>query len=355
MEKTVASKLNPELLESIHDSTLAFYLGDAESEFFALGRVETLEPGTLIEDTGTDVLYVVLDGRIASKRDWYGPGNHLTTNGQVLQVLDHPVVLWSLDLTSAAWTAPENLELRRKSAKALLAADAAEVKATPTADLPTPESLCDYEHPEIRRVAARLRRTTPAGTAEAILQYIAQFPYRFGAWQERASDTLARGSGMCTTKSNLQVALMRASGLEAGFAEAPVSTKVLGKLMPTAWLKMQREEVRHYFAAVKLNGVWHACDSSYDEGACEIYRLSFPWLAHRILPTFGEGRPYCLALELQEVDLFGIEVVDNLHTEMTKKSRFKPRHFEALNVRLDRVRAEFLKDRAARATAEVNA
>ena len=164
------------------------------------------------------------------------------------------------------------------------------------------------------------------------------FPYRFGAWQERASDTLARGVGMCTTKTNLQVALLRAAGLEAGFVEIPMSTKVLGKLMPTGWLALQRPTVKHYFAAVNLAGVWHGCDSSYDYASYRIFLEMFPWMAPREEPVLTEGHPYIPALEIQHKDLFDIQVVPAIADEMGKRSRFLPRHFEALNTRVDRAR-----------------
>jgi hypothetical protein len=163
-------------------------------------------------------------------------------------------------------------------------------------------------------------------------------PYRFGPWQERASDTLRRGVGMCTTKANLQVALMRAAGLEAGFVESPMPTSVLGKLMPDGWLALQRPVVKHYFAAVKLGGRWHATDASYDDASYGIYVLSFPHTASLRYPTLAEGQPYAPAFLAKYADPWDIAVVPDLNEEMGKQSRFKPRHFEALNTRLDRAR-----------------
>src|SRR3990167_7588312 len=68
--------------------------------------------------------------------------------------------------------------------------------------LPDPKTLCDHGHPTIRQLAQSLECTTPADTAEAIFRYVQSMPFRFGLWQELASDTLARGSGLCTTKAN---------------------------------------------------------------------------------------------------------------------------------------------------------
>jgi hypothetical protein len=352
MKTSSAKKHNQELLELFHDSTLGLYLDDTANGVFAMGRIQVLGAGATLKDEGTLPLHVVLDGRLAGDRDWFGPGNHFETKGQELKAMDLPARVWTLDLGGADWTDAANRPLRLAMTHALVAADAAEAAAAPPAILPDPETLCDVDHPDIRRRAARLRRATPASTAEAILRFVHQMPYRFGAWQERASDTLARGVGMCTTKTNLQVALMRASGLEAGFVEIPMSTSVLGKLMPTGWLALQRPTVKHYFAAVKLNGVWHGADSSYDYASYRIFLEMFPWMAHREEPVLTEGHPYIPALEIQHADLFDIEVVDSIADEMGKRSRFLTRHFEALNTRVDRARGAHLEwGKAARVSA----
>lgn len=343
MTTELAQKLNPELLELFRDSTLGLYLDGHEDAIFALGTVNFLAPGGALDSHGILPLHVVLDGRLTAPDGWYGPGNHFEANGQPMTAIDLPARVWTIDLRSQALVAPENRMLKRRLTQALLAADAAEAFATPPENLPDPETLCDVDHPEIRRRAARLRRASPASTAEAILQFVQPFPYRFGAWQERASDTLARGVGMCTTKSNLQVALLRASGLEAGFVELPMPTAVLGKLMPSGWVALQRPVVKHYYAAVKLGGVWHGCDSSYDSASSRIYLESYPWMAHRENPVLSEGAPYIPALEYQNKDLFDIEVFPSLATEMGKKSRFLTRHFESLNTRVDRLRGTHLQ------------
>lgn len=337
MPTLVAEQFNPELLDLFRDSTLGLYLDGSEAEIFGLGRVRHLAPGARLALDGASPLQVVLDGRLAGDRDWYGPGNHFGAEAPDLQAVDLPARIWSIDTSRVAQSQ------RRVIAKAVLAAAAAERDATPPDLLPDPETLCDVEHPAIRRQAARLRRASPASTAEAVLKFVHGFPYRFGAWQERASDTLNRGVGMCTTKTNLQVALLRAAGLEAGFVEIPMSTKVLGKLMPSGWLALQRPTVRHYFAAVKLGGRWHGCDSSYDYASYRIFLEMFPWMAHREEPVLTEGHPYIPSMEIQHLDLFDIKVVPAIVEEMGKKSRFLPRHFEALNTRVDRARGAHLK------------
>lgn len=361
MKTHSADLINPDLLNEFLDSTLGLYLDENAASVFSLGRVRHLAPGQALADPGPFSLHIILAGRLAGPRNWYGPGNHFSGGSDDLQAVDLPARIWSLDMKGATWADAANRPLRRAMTHALIAADAAEAAATPPAVLPDPETLCDIDHPEIRRRAARLRRATQASTAEAILKFVQPMPYRFGTWQEHASDTLARGTGMCTTKANLQVALMRASGLEAGFVEIPMPTSTLGKLMPSSWLSLMRPVVRHYFAAVKLGGRWHAADSSYDDEAMRVYLETIPYVAH-LLPSFlGEGRPYSPALESEYKDPFDITVVPHLNEEMGKRSRFLPRHFEALNVRLDKVRgtqrywARIAREQAARETSEARA
>jgi len=338
----VAALVNPELPGLFVDSVLGLYLDDLASEVYGFGAVAHLPPGAGLAPAGARVLTVVLDGRLAGRGGWFGPGNHFFGDPPGLMATDVAARIWRVNLAAAEWQAAGNRPVARALERALQAAGAAEAAATPPAVLPDPATLCDHTHPEIRRRAARLRRATPASTAEAVLKFVQPMPYRFGPWQERASDTLERGVGMCTTKANLQVALMRAAGLEAGFVESPMPVAVLGKLMPDGWLALQRPVVKHYFAAVRLGGRWHAADASYDDASYGIYLQSFPHTAPLRIPSMAEGRPYAPAFLAKHADPWQIEVRDELAEEMGKKSRFHPRHFEALNTRLDRARGQHL-------------
>jgi len=365
MKTYSADMINPDLLNEFEDSTLGLYLDENAAGVFPLGRVRYLAPGQALADPDPFALHIILAGRLAGSRSWYGPGNHISgtdiSDGDDFQAVDLPARIWTLNMRSATWADPVNRPLRRAMTHALIAADAAEAAATPPLVLPDPETLCDVDHPEIRRRAARLRRATQASTAEAIMKFVQPMPYRFGTWQEHASDTLARGTGMCTTKANLQVALMRASGLEAGFVEYPMPISTLGRLMPTSWLSLMRPVVRHYFAAVMLGGRWHAADGSYDDDAYGIYQETMPQVAPLRQPYLAEGRPYGPAILAEGRDMYDFTVVPHLNEEMGKRSRFLPVHFEALNTRLDRARGtqrywtRIAMEQATRETSEARA
>ncbi|EWS57301.1 hypothetical protein Y695_04861 [Hydrogenophaga sp. T4] len=64
-----------------------------------------------------------------------------------------------------------------------------------------------------------------------------------------------------------------------------------------------------------------------------------------------EGRPVHPVAVINGTDPFEIRVLPDLGAEMGKKSRFLPRHFEAMNTRLDRARFNHpVKVRAASTT-----
>lgn len=318
------------------DSLLGLYLGNAAQAVFARGNVRVVTEGQALPAQAPQTLCILLQGVLTHDQGWLSPGCHFSKIAHPLHVKGPQALIWMLDMADADWLKPANAQLRAALDGALQSCGRAIAGATPPNDLPDPETLCDVNHPAIRRRAARLLRTTEEATAQAVFAFVQAMPYRFGNWQERASDTLARGSGMCTTKANLQVALMRACGLEAGFAEVPMEMSVLGKLMPDAWLPMMRPTVRHYFGAVKLGGRWHAADSSYNDDSMRIYLEQIPGFDYLLPARIGTGTPYSPAHSHDGLDMFDIAVVPHLNDEMSKKSRFSPMQFEALNTRLDR-------------------
>lgn len=322
--------------EGFDDSVLALYLGPHADRVRAYGRIGEFAKATEIPSGGASCLHVVLAGVLEDDGGWFGPGNHFGGEGHRLRVSSDSALLWTLDCRHPAWRGTAAAPLRTALAVALEAASRALQAATPPQTLPAPGSLCDVDHPRILHCARRLRRSNEADTASAIYHFVQRMPYRFGTWQERASDTMARGVGMCTTKANLQVALLRAAGLEAGFVETPLPLTVLGRLMPATWLGVMRPTVRHYFCAVRLAGRWHAADASYNDDSLAVYVANFPHLAECRHGRFGEGRPFSPAAVYAGRDPFDIEVLDNLDEQMGKTSRFSVRHFEALNTRLDR-------------------
>lgn len=324
------------LLEAFGDSRLGLHLGSDAFKVFRFGSWQRLTTDDLLSPRGPGAVHVLLSGRLAGASNaWLGPGNHFAEASEPLQALNPDTWVWTLEPGQAAWRAESNLALRRAWARALAAAQTDEAAAGPPAELPDATLLCDIEHPAIQQLAQRLRRDTPAATAEAVFFAVQRMPYRFGLWQETASRTLARGSGMCTTKANLQVALLRALGLKAGFVEVKLEIGLLGVLMPEAWRALMRSHIKHYFAAVELGGQWHPADASFCDASFMLFSDAMDNLSEIVPPRFCEGRPYHPVSHVQGTDPFAIDVLPHLHAEMGKSSRFLPKHFEAMNTQLD--------------------
>jgi len=80
--------------------------------------------------------------------------------------------------------------------------------------------VCDSSHPDIIALSRRLipHGCSAARAAAAVRSWVrAHVTYTLRDKSERASETLAALEGMCTNKANLQVALLRAAGIPAGY------------------------------------------------------------------------------------------------------------------------------------------
>ncbi|MCH8530149.1 MAG: transglutaminase family protein [Saccharospirillum sp.] len=345
-----APALSSEQLALFRDTTLGFYLDDKADAIFYLGQMSELAADAQLKNPSPYCLYAVLQGRLGHAEGWYGPGNHFMAaqfeRKTPLTALGDTVILWQLDLSSDAWQAPVAMRLRRAMTLATLACDAAHksVEPLPDAQLPNKAELCDYQHPAVQKCALKLKGETDADTARNIFYFVQAFPYRFGTWQETASTTLAKGVGMCTTKANLQVALCRANNIEAGFVEAPLALSVLGIIMPPSWRMLMRSSFKHYYAAIKINGLWHSADATFNTAVCDAFVQANPEFAQLHPVTFAEGKPFSPSSMMNQTDPFlkDDEVLTNLEEEMSKKSRFAVQHFEALNTSLDRIQSVYM-------------
>lgn len=310
------------------ESVLGLYLTPRAHEVFPLGSLHILLPEARLH-LSAGSLAVVLRGQLLGAEGWWGPGNHLLDRASELRAGAQGARIWVL----AAGSQPVQAQVLN----ALLAAEAAEMASALQWRLPLHADPCNHLHPLVQRSARRLRRETPEQTAQAIFGFVRAMPYRFGGWQERASDTLVRGVGMCTSKANLQVALMRALGLQAGFVEIVMPMGVLRLLMPERWGSLMRSQVRHYCAAVQLQDRWHVADASFTDEALGMFAQADPSLRPYTLARLAQGTPYHPVALILQRDPFETEVFPDLSPVMQKQSRYQPHHFEALNTRLDQV------------------
>ena len=130
-----------------------------------------------------------------------------------------------------------------------------------------PTQLCDFDrHPEIRAKASEL--TAGCHDSDEMFQHIFSFikelPYGLEDWDVPASETLAKGWGMCSGKTNLLAALLRSVGI-------PVRYRVFRiKAEARLWQWITEDE--------ELARLMDGAGTEQDHIDCEV------WL--------GEWRPY---------------------------------------------------------------
>jgi transglutaminase-like putative cysteine protease len=137
-----------------------------------------------------------------------------------------------------------------------------------------PTALCDFDAaPEIKTVALEVVAEysfTYQKTA-CIRDFIKSLPYRYDDWDVKASDTLKRGWGMCSGRTNLLVAMLRSLNIPARYC----ILKCQAELELFQWLidqdaELERilgepyAEVYHINAEVFLDNRWQAVDPLRD-------------------------------------------------------------------------------------------
>jgi transglutaminase-like putative cysteine protease len=133
-----------------------------------------------------------------------------------------------------------------------------------------PTELCDFErHPEIRAKALELTRGCRSREEmfQSIFAFVRELPYGLEDWDVTAFETLAKGWGMCSGKTNLLVALLRSVGIPARYRIFRI--KAEGRLWQ--WI-IEDEELAQRLGAASAEqdhvdcevwiGEWRACDPS---------------------------------------------------------------------------------------------
>ena len=135
-----------------------------------------------------------------------------------------------------------------------------------------PSELCDFDRsPEIGARARELTADCRSGEEmfRRVFAFVKELPYGLEDWDVAASETLAKGWGMCSGKTNLLVAMLRSLGIparyrvfrirtEAGLWEWVTRDRKLARLMGAA-----PPEQDHVDCEVWLDG-WRQCDPSRD-------------------------------------------------------------------------------------------
>ncbi|MDQ7052776.1 MAG: cyclic nucleotide-binding domain-containing protein [candidate division KSB1 bacterium] len=197
------------------------------------------------------------------------------------------------------------------------------------------ENHCDTGHPSVQQMASMLDTGDPWDTAIMIWRFIQTMPYRFGYWDMKASDVLRMGYGMCTTKANLHVALLRAVGIESGFAELKVPSDFVATLLPRGYRNRVGTYIKHYFAVAKLNGKWYPCDASFSKESLGVMAREIPEVADCLNRTMKRGEPFNMVGEYIGLSPFDFKLLPDLQPILFKKPFYGKHNLDAMNILLD--------------------
>lgn len=200
------------------------------------------------------------------------------------------------------------------------------------------EQHCDHDHPVIQHMAEFLVGMDSWETAQNIWDYVYHLPYRFGFWNLLASQVLQMGYGMCTTKTNLQVALLRACEIEAAFGEIDFPSERMKPLLPQGYhhLLAIEQNVKHYFAVMKIGGEWFPCDATYPK---QVWGLLAPGQPEAV---FEAGTPHNPSNTLIGKPADAYKRYDDLKHVLKKRPFYDADNVEAMNIMLDKVQGPFL-------------
>jgi CRP-like cAMP-binding protein len=200
------------------------------------------------------------------------------------------------------------------------------------------ENHCDHQHPVIQHIAESLIGMDAWETAYNISEFIRFIPYRIGSSNVKASRTLQLGYGMCTTKTNLQVALMRACELEAAFGEIEFPSEYLKPIIPEGYhhIMVLEQKLKHIFAVVKIGENWYPCDATYPPQVWKVLDKE------REQTGFELGSPFNPFCEMMGRPVDDFKRYDDLRHVMGKRPFYDADNVEAMNIILDKVQGPFL-------------
>lgn len=136
-----------------------------------------------------------------------------------------------------------------------------------------PTLLCDFDREvAIHNKALELTKDTPdkEEKVKQIFSFVREFPYSLEDWDVKASETLRRGWGMCSGKSNLMVAMLRSMGIPSRYRVLRIKSEgnlwrwvTSNNSQAASLMGKSPPEQDHVQVEVYLNG-WEMLDPSRD-------------------------------------------------------------------------------------------
>ncbi len=128
--------------------------------------------------------------------------------------------------------------------------------------------LCDWNKPEILELASDICQNAEneREKALAIFEFVRD-EIRFGINDSKtsASKTLRLQTGECVTKTNLQIALLRAAKIPARFHAVRCKSEALRGIVPEWLSKRMPAVVSHFWCECNLSGKWISCEAMLDQ------------------------------------------------------------------------------------------
>lgn len=140
-----------------------------------------------------------------------------------------------------------------------------------------PFDFCDENSNVIRMAARNIASGCSSDEGEvarrAFYWVRDSIKYSLGLSADKASETLMKGSGSCTNKANLLVALLRQLGVASGFRVMQVRGNLyFGDLCTPNFAPIISKASLHVYAAAWIGGVWVALDPTDDIELCNATR-----------------------------------------------------------------------------------
>jgi transglutaminase-like putative cysteine protease len=193
-----------------------------------------------------------------------------------------------------------------------------------------PTKLCDFDVvPEIKNIAL----TLTAGVTEsyqkvnAVARFVKEIKYAYDEWYVPASSTLITKEGMCSSKTNLMVAMLRSIGIPSRYrifrvkAESELFNWLMKQDKRIEWASYNMSQQYHVITEVLLGNILAfdtAKDTAFEHG---LRKLGIPveietdddsplvvdsfddWAHERYLRRIsGEHQPTDLSLANRQLD-----------------------------------------------------
>jgi hypothetical protein len=168
--------------------------------------------------------------------------------------------------------------------------------------------LCDWDNPEVMRAAENITKGS-ASQEEAALKTFCfvrdDIVFSISDSRTKASQTLKSRAGECGTKTNLHIALLRASGIPARFRISRCRSAALEGVIPDWLYSRMPEVVSHFWPEAYLSGRWVACEGLFDKALYEAL-LRRGTIDRQQIPTIDwDGRTNLMLLKHWVVEDLG--------------------------------------------------